>query len=140
MNQISKINHIGIRVRSLKTARTFYQQLGFEFVAGPIGPEPVAIMEHPAGIKLNFILNASEDASDKNILMDVPEKHTGYTHVAFEITDHQAVEQELLAIGIPITETVKKADGTVFLFVRDPDGNVIEFHQPKESDQSDPID
>ena len=43
------------------------------------------------GVNINFIPNASEDASDKNLLMDVPEKHTGFTHIALEITDRQEV-------------------------------------------------
>ena len=29
-----------------------------------------------------------------------------------------------------ITETVELPEGAVFFFVRDPDGNVIEFHKP----------
>ncbi len=130
MKQITGINHVGLRVRNLETARAFYEHLGFEFIVGPVGPEPVAVMEHPSGININFILNASEDASDKNLLMDVPEKHTGYTHIAFEITDLGEVERHLTAAGIPITETVTQSNGTVFFFVRDPDGNVIEFHIP----------
>ena len=73
MKQIAGINHIGLRVRDLETARGFYEKLGFEFIVGPIGPEPVAVMEHPSGININFILNASEDASRDNLLMDVPE-------------------------------------------------------------------
>ncbi len=88
-------------------------------------------MEHPTGININFILNASEDASDKNLLMDVSEKHTGFTHVALEITDRQEVKQHLESVDISITETVELPDGTVFFFIRDPDGNVIELHQPK---------
>jgi lactoylglutathione lyase len=79
---------------------------------------------------INFILNASDDASDKNLLMDVAEKHTGYTQIALEITDGREVERQLKVAGIPITETVKLPDGTLFFFVRDPDGNVIEFHKP----------
>ncbi len=130
MQQITGINHVGIRARNLDTSREFYKLLGFEFIAGPIGPEPVAVMEHPSGININFILNASESASDRNLLMDVPEKHTGYTHIALEITDRQEVEQQLSAVDIPITETVELPDGREFLFVRDPDGNVIEFHKP----------
>ncbi len=130
MKQITRINHVGLRVRNLDIAREFYEKLGFEFIVGPIGPEPVAVMEHPTGININFILNASDDASDKNLLMDVPEKHTGYTHIALEITDRREVERQLRAAGIPITETVKLPDGTLFFFVRDPDGNVIEFHRP----------
>lgn len=130
MKQITRINHVGLRVRELETARAFYEKLGFEFIVGPIGPEPVAVMEHPTGINLNFILNASADASEKNLLMDVPEKHTGYTHIALEITDAGEVEKQLAANDIPITETVSLPDGRLFFFVRDPDGNVIEFHRP----------
>ncbi|MEE8207699.1 MAG: VOC family protein [Nitrosomonadaceae bacterium] len=130
MEQITRINHIGLRVRSLEQARAFYEKLGFEFIVGPIGPEPVAVMEHPTGININFILNASDDASEVNVLMDVPKKHTGFTHIALEITDRETVERRLNEAGIPITETVELPDGAVLFFVRDPDGNVIEFHQP----------
>ncbi len=131
LKQITRINHVGLRVRNLEAARQFYEKLGFEFIVGPIGPEPVAVMEHPSGININFILNASEDASDKNLLMDVPEKHTGFTHIALEITDRQEVVAHLEDADISITETVELPDGAVFFFVRDPDGNVIEFHEPK---------
>ena len=87
MKEIVRINHLGLRVRDLDTARGFYEKLGFEFLAGPLGPEPVAVMEHPSGININFILNASPDASPVNLLMDVAAKHTGYTHVALEVSD-----------------------------------------------------
>ena len=131
MKQITGINHVGLRVRDLRTARGFYEKLGFEFIVGPIGPEPVAVMLHPSGVNINFILNASEGASKDNLLMDVPEKHTGFTHIALEITDRGEVLKHLETVGIPITETVELPDGTVFFFVRDPDGNVIELHEPK---------
>ncbi len=129
MKQITRINHVGLRVRDLEVTRAFYDKLGFEFIVGPIGPEPVAIMEHPSGVNINFILNASSDASDVNLLMDVTAKHTGYTHMALEITDVEAVRQQLSDHGIAITETVEMPDGMVLMFVRDPDGNVIEFHK-----------
>ena len=131
MDQITGINHVGLRVRDLETARQFYEKLGFIFIEGPVGPEPVAVMEHPSGVNINFILNASEDAFEENLLMDVPEKHTGFTHIALEITDRAAVLAQLEGAGIGVTETVVLPDGTVFFFVRDPDGNVIEFHRPK---------
>lgn len=118
------------RVRSLEIARAFYEQLGFEFIIGPIGPEPVAVMEHPSGINLNFILNTTSGASAQNVLMDLPEKHTGYTHIALEIDDLEAVQKQLSALKIAITETVELPDGAFLVFVRDPDGNVIEFHKP----------
>jgi len=130
MKQITGINHVGLRVRSLETAREFYQKLGFDFIVGPIGPEPVAVMIHPSGVNINFILNASDDASPTNVLMDQTEKHTGFTHIALEIDDLDAVRQQLAACKIDITETVELEDGTTFIFVRDPDGNVIELHKP----------
>jgi len=130
MKEISGINHVGLRIRDLARSRAFYAVLGFEFIVGPIGPEPVAVMEHPSGVNLNFILNASDDASADNILMDVSAKHTGYTHIALEISDRESVKQQLTKAGVSITETVELPDGAVFFFIRDPDGNVIEFHQP----------
>ncbi len=132
MKEITRINHVGLRVRDLDVTRAFYEKLGFEFLVGPVGPEPVAIMEHPSGVNINFILNASADASDKNLLMDVAEKHTGFTHFAMEITDQAAVKAQLDDAGIAITETVNLPNGAVFFFVRDPDDNVLEFHQPGE--------
>jgi lactoylglutathione lyase len=130
MEQITRINHVGLRVRSLEVTRNFYEQLGFKFLIGPIGPEPVAVMEHPSGININFILNASADAADNNILMDVPEKHTGFTHIALEINDLEAVQKKLAELDIATTEIVQLPDGGVLTFIRDPDGNVIEFHRP----------
>lgn len=129
MKQITRINHVGLRVRNLALARAFYEKLGFEFLGGPMGPEPVAIMEHPSGVNINFILNASSDASPTNVLMDEPAKHTGFTHIALEITDTEAVKRQLDGHDIAITESVE-FEGAMFFFVRDPDGNVIEFHKP----------
>jgi lactoylglutathione lyase len=129
MKEITRINHVGLRIRDLERSRAFYEVLGFEFIVGPIGPEPVAVMEHPSGVNINFILNAGDDASADNILMDVSAKHTGYTHIALEISDRESVKQQLTKAGVSITETVELQDGAVFFFIRDPDGNVIEFHQ-----------
>ena len=44
MKEITGINHVGLRVRSLEVAREFYERLGFVFLVGPIGPEPLAVM------------------------------------------------------------------------------------------------
>jgi len=131
MKEITGINHVGLRVRDLNVARAFYENLGFKFLAGPIGPEPVAVVEHDSGVNINLILNTSENASPTNILMDDETKHTGYTHVALEISDLQTVEARLDELGIPITERVE-FEGAKFFFVRDPDDNVIEFHKPAE--------
>lgn len=130
MKEIIRINHVGLRVSSLDVSRAFYEQLGFVFIVGPVGPEPVAVMEHPSGININFILNASAKTT-KNMLMDVPEKYAGYTHIALEITDLDSVQEKLRKMNIPITEgPIVVPDGATLIFIRDPDENVIEFHKP----------
>ncbi len=114
MKAIRRINHVGLRVRNLDVARSFYEKLGFEFIVGPIGPEPVAVMEHPTGININFILNTSDDASEDNVLSDLPIKHTGFTHIALEIDNRESVEKQTSEMGIPITETVELPTGLSF--------------------------
>ncbi len=132
MLEIIGINHVGIRVFDLDVSRKFYQQLGFEFIIGPVGPEPVAIMEHPCGVNINFILNADGD-NMSNVLMDVPEKYPGYTHVALTVTDINKALESVQKSAIQITEgPITLPDGGIMFFIRDPDNNVIEFHQNPE--------
>jgi len=129
MKEITGINHIGIRVSNLESARAFYEQLGFVFIVGPIGPEPVAVMEHPSGVNINFILNANTEAAE-NILMDITEKYPGFTHIALDVNDIESTQTSIEKIGIHITEgPITLPDGGVMFFIRDQDKNVIEFHQ-----------
>ncbi|AGH80860.1 glyoxalase [Psychromonas sp. CNPT3] len=128
MKEIIRINHVGLRVKNLDCTRVFYEKLGFVFLVGPVGPEPVAIMEHPSGININFILNANTDDAE-NILMDIPQKYTGYTHIALQVSDSISAANTVEGLGLIITEKVEY-EGAKFFFIRDPDGNVIEFHQP----------
>jgi len=121
--------HIGIRVHDLERSVHFYELLGFKKTAGPIGPEPVAILEHPSGLEVNLVLNAPQ-ASEPNILMDVPEKHPGITHIALLCPDINAAQRRLEAAGIALSGgPVRFGPGARAIFVRDPDRNVIELHQ-----------
>lgn len=122
--QIAGLSHIGIRVNDYDRSRAFYEKLGFVHEWGPQPPEPVAAMRHPSGLELNFIVNAP-GAREPNILMDAPVKHAGITHIALKIDDVAATEAALGAAGIALSG--KRGDPLVALFVRDPDGNVIEF-------------
>ena len=129
MKEITGINHIGLRVSTLEQSRAFYEKLGFLFIVGPVGPEPVAVMEHPSGVNINFILNSNSGISN-NILMDITEKHPGYTHIALTVSNIETVQTFLDQQKIAITEgPITLPNGAVMLFVRDPDNNVVEFHQ-----------
>jgi lactoylglutathione lyase len=126
---VSGLAHIGIRVHDLERSVRFYALLGFEKTIGPIGPEPVAILEHPSGVELNLILNAP-NASEPNVLMDMPEKHPGITHFALLCPDIVAAKQRLEAAGFALSGgPVRFPTGAQAIFVRDPDRNVIELHQ-----------
>lgn len=130
MIDVRAINHVGIRVRDLARARAFYTSFGFEFVVGPVGPEPVAIMRHPCGIVLNFILNGDQ-TTDHNVLMDASDKPSGYTHMALEVPDLDAAIATLESIGVPLSGGPVDVGNARFAFVRDPDRNVVELNQPK---------
>ena len=128
--QITGIAHVGIRVHDLARSRAFYEKLGFSFVAGPLGHEPVAIMSHASGVEINFILNAS-DPEAPNVLMDVAQKHPGYTHIALSVRDLAAVQAALNAADIALSGgPITFPGGSTAIFVRDPDRNVVELNQP----------
>ncbi len=126
---IAGLAHIGIRVHELERSVRFYELLGFHKTAGPIGPEPVAILDHPSGVEINLVLNAGS-AAEPNILMDVPDKHPGITHFALLCPDLKAAQARLEAAGIALSGgPVQFSPAARGIFVRDPDGNVIELHQ-----------
>ncbi len=123
--------HLGIRVHDLERSVKFYEVLGFKKTAGPMGPEPVAILDHPCGVEINLVLNAPA-ASAPNILMDVPEKHAGMTHIALLTPDLDEAQRALAAAGIPLSGgPIEFFPGARGIFIRDPDRNVIELHEHK---------
>jgi len=134
MIAVKAIDHIGIRVIDYDRAAAFYAKLGFELVWRG-GPEPVAILRNPAGIELNLILNGVPHETVRNVLYDVPTKWAGYTHMALQVVSIEAAAQELRGLGITITEGPLTLGDGLALFVRDPDGNVIELRQPLDDPQ-----
>jgi len=126
---IAGLAHIGIRVYDLERSVAFYELLGFTKTAGPIGPEPVAILDHPSGVEINLVLNAPK-AHEPNILMDVNEKHPGITHFALLCSDIMAAKEKLEAAGFALSGgPIRFETGAQAIFVRDPDRNVIELDQ-----------
>ena len=126
---IQGLAHIGIRIADVERTVKFYAVLGFEKTAGPLGPENVVILEHPSGVEINLIPNARAQA-EPNILMDVPEKHPGITHVALLVPDLDAARARIEAAGITLSGgPVQFGPKMRGFFVRDPDRNVIELHE-----------
>src|ERR1700726_4141311 len=83
---IEKFDHLGIRVTDKARALAFYASLGFE-IDHESDFDAVVIVKNSDGVELNLIVNGVDRTGGKNILMDVPEKHPGLTHVAFRVAD-----------------------------------------------------
>jgi lactoylglutathione lyase len=125
---IERVDHIGIRVRDLDRALRFYEVLGFELVRRAKGDD-VAIVRNEQGVELNLVFNANAGDPAANILMDMPEKFPGYTHIALRVASIAATIAALDANGIAITQgPVSFGEaGHISVFIRDPDRNVIEL-------------
>jgi lactoylglutathione lyase len=132
--QIERVDHIGIRVKDVNVAMKFYDVLGFKFINKAQGDD-VTIIRNPEGVEINLVHNSNDANGGKNILMDVPVKYPGYTHVALRVASVKDTIAALKDNGIVITQGPVKfgEDGGVSVFVRDPDRNVIELRGRDES-------
>ena len=136
---IDKVDHIGVRVTDKARALSFYAQLGFE-IEHEVDFDAVIIIKNAVGTELNLIVNGVDLTGGRNILMDVPEKHPGFTHVAFRVADIRQSIAVLKGAGIAITQgPVTFGDGHVSVFVRDPDRNVIELRARLDPGETDAI-
>jgi catechol 2,3-dioxygenase-like lactoylglutathione lyase family enzyme len=127
---IASYDHMGVRVSDRARSLTFYSALGFE-------PEPgegditahAAGLINAAGVRINLIFNGEPPSDGRNILLDVPTKHPGWTHPAFTVDRLDSILEWASHHGVEITQ------GPVFwgrrrvCFLRDPDRNVLEFDE-----------
>ncbi|PPR65774.1 MAG: hypothetical protein CFH08_00472 [Alphaproteobacteria bacterium MarineAlpha3_Bin7] len=136
---ISNIDHIGIRVTEKKAALDFYKILGFQ-LEQEVDFDAVIIMKNKSGVEINLINNGKDISNGKNILMDVPEKHPGFTHVAFGVESVLHVMEVLEKNNIPISQgpVTFGRDGHVSIFIRDPDRNTIELRGRVEDESKIP--
>ena len=113
-------HHVSFAVRDLAASRRFYgEMLGFGEIARPsfgvagtwyrIGDTEVHLIEAPAGFETGS---------------PPPKLSPLANHAAFQIDDYDAAVAALRAHGLEVLETSAELGQ---LWVRDPDGNVIEL-------------
>lgn len=125
---ITAYEHVGIRVTDAATALAFYGALGFT-------PDPetsdarVAELVNAAGVRLALIFNGEPTPDGGNILQDHPCKWPGVTHAAFVVDRLADVVDWATSRGTPITEGPVDWGRRLTCFLRDPDGNVLEFNE-----------
>jgi len=130
MFRISHYDHVGVRVTDRDRAVAFYEKLGFSPELNEDSPEHSAVgLINPEGVRINLIYNG-EPHPQRNVLMDAAEKWPGYTHYAVTVDSLSAVLAWARENGISITEGPLEIGGRrIVCFIRDPDGNVIEFDE-----------
>jgi len=112
---IERVDHIGIRVRDLDRALNFYRVLGFDLLRRAEGDD-VAIVRNGNGVELNLIFNANAGEPGPNVLMDVPEKYPGYTHMALRVGSIPATIAALRANDIAVSKIEINYQFTVYPF------------------------
>lgn len=131
--EITGLDHIGIRVSDRRRSIEFYQSLGFKQTL-TFSAFEANEMVNGAGFRINLIFNGARQAERKNHLLDLPIKYPGFTHPAFIVYDVHAFKDWCLSQGIVITEDIHPiGPRRLALFIRDPDGNVLEFNQLLET-------
>lgn len=126
--EITAYEHVGIRVSDRDEALRFYESLGFR-LEEELAEHAALILCTAAGVRINLIYNGKRRSASSNILMDEGEKHPGVTHPAFVVSSLDAAMERLGYLGIPITEGPVVLPNRRICFVRDPDGNVVEFDE-----------
>lgn len=134
--RVTAYEHVGIRVTDRDASRTFYEKLGWR--------EEIDLPEHAAnemvndaGVYINLIFNGEPRPEGRNILQDEPVYHPGVTHAAFIVDDLGAFVAMLHREGIRITEgPVLYGGRRKVIFIRDPDGTVLEFNEMLDARQA----
>jgi len=131
--QIQGYDHVGIRVSDRERALDFYAKLGF--VPDPnFTTDRVAEIVASDGTRINLIFNGVAQPDRRNILLDEPIKLPGYTHAAFVIERLDELVAWAQTEGVPVTEGPVDWGRRMTCFIRDPDGNVLEFNELKAPD------
>lgn len=138
--RIVAYDHVGIRVSDRRRAIAFYEALGFVERADFPGHEANEMVSAD-GVGINLIFNGARRRHAANVLHDEAIKWPGVTHPAFVVDDLAVLQARLDRLGIIVTEGPHRiGPRRIALFIRDPDGNVLEFNELIPDRPGDPVD
>ena len=133
-----RIQHVGLVVSDLERARRFYgEALGLEEVPRPanfrfegawfrFGDDEIHLLA-----QADTAARAGQDDAGAGIAQGLAH------HLALEVDDLDAACSRLERNGVPLAGgPLPRGDGFVQVFLRDPDGYVLELFQPTGEDQS----
>lgn len=121
------IDHVTLIVKDLEASRTFYcDVLGMQQVDRPNFSFGGSWFQ--AGDTQIHLILEHEKSSPAGEDMSRQKRSSRNRHFSFRIDDGDDAVRKLEAAGIPLLAGPKKRpDGAVQIFVRDPDGHVVEL-------------
>lgn len=132
-DNIIKALHVGISVMDMEKSLVWYRDvLGFTVVkdgyAPPLGAR-ICFIRGCGGFEIElFQYDAPKPIPDERRVPNTDLQTVGTKHLAVETDDMAALKARFLAYGVDIAHEVTM-DGESVMFVRDPDGVLIEFIQ-----------
>jgi len=112
------LDHLGIAVRSLATAKSIYEKLGLPVSSEEIVPdENVRLVMVPVGeTRLELLEATSEDSA---IAKFIAKRGEGLHHISLRVPDLSAVVAKLKADGVRLVSNEIKigAGGHAYIFV-----------------------
>lgn len=133
------LQHCGLVVSELERSRRFYSDvLGFEEVARPRTFTFLGAWFRVGESEIH-LLAASDTTGRAGIVEPGPSVAVGLaSHIAFEVDDLDASVARVHAHGVPVVGgPMARGDGVTQVFLRDPDGYVLELFERTGEDQSD---
>jgi len=130
MSLFTQIQHVSITVTDVEKARDFYTRtLGFQEIDRPAFNFPGIWYSLGGELQLHIILN-------DELVRPAVERETivaRYPHFALWTDDCDATAAKLNALGLPNRDVISGPTGLRQVFVKDPDGNMVEFIGPSKN-------
>ena len=134
-NHMVKALHTGISVSDMERSLKWYSDvLGFEptgkdFYAPPLGAR-IAFIRGLGGYEIElFQYDAPKAIPEDRKTPNTDLQTIGTKHAAFETDDMAALKAHFVACGVDIAHEVTMCGESV-MFIRDPDGVLVELIQP----------
>ena len=131
---VKKILHVGISVSDMDRSLKWYKEvLGFnellkDMYIPPLGSR-ICFVRGCGGLEIELFQYDEPKAIPEGRLTPNTDLQTiGTKHAAFEVDDMAALKEHFVAHGVDIAHEVTM-DGEPVMFIRDPDGVLLEFIQ-----------
>ena len=130
MELFKELNHVSITVTDVGKARDFYTGvLGLTEIPRPAFNFPGIWYSLGNGLSLHIILNEQlvRPALEREKIQ------AQYPHFALWTEDADRTAAQIEQLGLPCRDVVSGPTGLRQIFVKDPDGNMVEFIGPTAS-------